>query len=389
MRVRKSTPLASEVIKVAKACLGAAERKAVGDVFVGGWLGMGEFTLRFETTLQDYLGAQNVISVNTGTAALHLALAALGVGPGDEVIAPSLTFIATFQAISATGATPVACEVDPDTLLMDLDDAERRITPRTRAVVPVHYGGQPCDMVRLLSWRVRYGVRIVEDAAHAFGSDIAGRKVGACSDVACFSFDPIKVITCGEGGAIVTDDDDLAVDLRNRRLLGVDRESDFRYRNERQWHYNVAIQGFRCHLSNVNAAIGLAQLQRLDQFVSRRREICCRYDEAFADVPVVTRLNVRYESVAPFMYVVRVPADLRERFMEALREREIETGVHYLPNHWHRLYAATAGPKGLPVTDKVGQQIVTLPLHSGLTDQEVEHVIAAVRSFDRAHQTVS
>src|ERR1041385_958550 len=232
------------MIKVAKACVGEDEISAIRGVFEAGWIGMGNHTLQFEDSIKDFLGATNVICVNTGTSALHLAMLGAGIGPGDEVIVPSLTYVASFQAVSATGARPIPCESDPKTLLIDLDDAEKRITSRTKAVMPVHYCGQPCDMDRLLTWREKYGVRIIEDAAHAIGSRYHGRKIGSFGDITCFSFDPIKVITCGDGGAIVTSDPELAEKLRNTRLLGVDRESEFRYRNERKWFYDVPVVGF-------------------------------------------------------------------------------------------------------------------------------------------------
>jgi perosamine synthetase len=366
------------MIKVAKACVGEDEISAIRGVFEAGWIGMGNHTLQFEDSIKDFLGATNVICVNTGTSALHLAMLGAGIGPGDEVIVPSLTYVASFQAVSATGARPIPCESDPKTLLIDLDDAEKRITSRTKAVMPVHYCGQPCDMDRLLTWREKYGVRIIEDAAHAIGSRYHGRKIGSFGDITCFSFDPIKVITCGDGGAIVTSDPELAEKLRNTRLLGVDRESEFRYRNERKWFYDVPVVGFRYHMTNINAAIGLTQLKSIEQFIARRQDICRSYDAVFGTLPRLQILEVDYDATAPFMYIVRVPADEREDFMSHLRERDVETGIHYLPNHWHSLYR---NGHSLPVADQLGREIVTLPLHYGLSDAEVEAVIDAVRSF--------
>ncbi len=367
------------MIKLNKALLGAEELAAVEEVFAGGWLGMGSHTLRFEEALKEYLGARNVVAVNTGTSALHLALVGLGIGPGDEVVVPSLTFVASFQAIAATGARPVACESDPETLLLDMDDAERRITDRTKAIMPVHFCGQPCDMDRLLSWREKYGVRIVEDAAHAIGSEYRGRRIGSFGDVTCFSFDPIKNMTCGDGGAVVTDDDALADDVRDRRVLGVERESEARYRNERKWMYNVPMRGYRYHLANIGAAIGLVQLRRLPQFIARRGEICRRYDAAFAGLPGLRTLRVDYDCTAPFMYAVRVPAEQRDAFMAHLRARDVESGIRYPANHLHTAFRDSA--QELPVVEQLVQEIVAIPLHPGLTDAEVEQVIDAVRSF--------
>ncbi|MBI1388554.1 MAG: aminotransferase class I/II-fold pyridoxal phosphate-dependent enzyme [bacterium] len=367
------------MIKLAKAAIGPDEMAQIQRVFDVGWLGMGVQTLEFETAVKEYLGAGHVIAVNTGTSALHLSLACLGIGPGDEVIVPSLTYVASFQAIAMTGATPVSCESDPETLLIDLDDAEKRLSPRTKAVMPVHYAGQPCDMRRLLSWREKYGLRVVEDAAHAFGSFYGGAKVGSFGDVTCFSFDSIKIITCGEGGVIATNDAELADAARNARLLGVDRESEFRYKNERKWFYDVPCQGYRYHLSNINAAIGLAQLAKLGEFIERRREICLHYDRAFQPLERIRTIKVDYSTISPFAYIIRVESDLRDEFMNWMKARQIETGIHYLPNHWHSMFRREG--ESLPVADRLGREIVTLPLHSRLTNDEVDAVIEAVTNF--------
>ncbi|EKD74608.1 MAG: hypothetical protein ACD_44C00384G0003 [uncultured bacterium] len=366
------------MIKVAKAKVGQEELDAIQSVFEAGWLGMGNFTLKFEEALQAFLGAEQVVAVNTGTSALHLALLALGIGPGDEVVLPSLTFVASFQAVSATGATPIPCESDPHTLLMDLDDAQKRITSRTKVIMPVHYCGQACDMERILSWREKYNVRIIEDAAHAFGSFYKNKKIGSFGDVACFSFDPIKNITCGEGGAITTTDSALAEKIKNLRLLGVDKESEFRYRNERKWIYDVPTQGYRYHMSNINAAIGLIQLKKIEEFVEKRRRICEYYDKSFSGLSGVSTLRVDYTRTAPFMYIVRIVARERENFMNYLKSCDIETGIHYIPNHWHSFYYDEAIK--LPKADQLGHEIVTLPLHCCLSDNEIEHIVKSVKS---------
>jgi perosamine synthetase len=374
------------MIKVSKASLGEEELQSVKEVFDVGWLGMGNHVLQFEDALKQFFGAEHVIAVNTGTSALHLAAHALGIGPGDEVIIPSITYVASFQAVSATGATPVACDVLPDSLLVDLQDAERKITPRTKAIMPVHYCGNPCDMDAIFALAQKSGLRVIEDAAHAFGSSYNGKKIGSFGDAVCFSFDSIKNITCGEGGAIICFDAALAEKCRNARLLGVDRESSFRYRNERQWFYSVKSQGFRYHMSNINAAIGLAQLKKLPAFLRRKRQICRRYNEAFDGIDGLRLIPMNVDEAAPFIYTVRVGKNARADFMTYLREREVETGIYYLPNHWHAMYEQPR--ESLPVSNRAGDEIVSLPLHCNMTDADAEKVIAAVQDFFKCNLRV-
>ena len=369
------------MIKVSRGCVGEEELAEVRDAFEYGYFGMAYKVTEFEDQLAKYLGAQHVMTTNTGTSALHLALDALGLGPGDEVIVPSLTFLGSFQAIVATGAAPVACDVVGDTLLLDMEDVRRWLTPKTRAVMPVHYAGNPCDMDALLALKDRYGLRIVEDGAHAFGSTYKGKKIGGFGDVTCFSFDSIKTITCGEGGAIVCRDPELADVIRQKRLLGMDRKSHASTSwKERSWMFEVRTSGFRYHMSNINAAIGLAQLQRVESFIARRRQICRTYDAAFRDTSL-RLLHADYDEVAPHVYVVRVPDGRRDALMQFLKDRDIETGINYIPNHLHPFFRR----KGvtLPETERAFGEILTLPLHCGLSDDDVQTVIEAVRLFNQ------
>jgi len=364
------------MIKVSQGCLGEEELAEVKEAFDYGYFGLAAKVLDFEEELKKYLGAQYVVATNTGTSALHLALDALGIREGDEVIVPSLTFVSSFQAISVTGATPVPCDVYSETLLMDIDDVKRRITDRTRAIMPVHYTGNPCNMDALMQISREYGIRIVEDAAHALGSYYQGRKIGSFGDVACFSFDSIKTITCGEGGAIICRDAELADMLRQKRLVGIDRKSHTASWKERSWFYKVKTQGFRYHMSNINAAIGLAQLKKIDSFISRRREICRRYDSAFKRIPAINCLPINYDEVAPHIYVIRVKNGRRDGLMDYLKNLGIETGINYIPNHLHPFYANKT--VSLPETENAYQEILTLPLHCRLSDDDVNKVIQGV-----------
>jgi len=246
-------------------------------------------------------------------------------------------------------------------------------------VMPVHYAGVPCEMDELLPLARERNIRIVEDAAHAFGSAYKGRKVGTFGDVTCFSFDPVKNITCGEGGAVVTDNDEIAARIIPKRILGIDKDTWSRMRQERNWFYQVVTPGYRYHMSNLNAAIGLEQLKRLDSFKARKRAIVGRYDEAFKNVGGLALLMHDLDQIFPFLYVVRVLEKQRDALMKYLREKDIRTGVHYVPNHLQPLFADFRVP--LPVTEQIYEEILTLPLYFEMTDADVETVIDAVYSF--------
>ncbi len=368
------------MIKVSRGCLGSEELAGVQSAFDYGYFGLASKVSEFEEELKSYLGAPYTVATNTGTAALHLALDALGIGVGDEVIVPSLTFVASFQAISATGAKPVACDVYPDTLLMDIEDVKRRLTSRTKAIMPIHYAGNPCDMDALCKLKDRHDIRIVEDAAHAFGSTYKENKIGGFGDITCFSFDSIKNMTCGEGGAIVFRDKSLDKLLRNKRLLGMERESQTTSAwKERDWRYDVTQQGFRYHMSNINAAIGIEQLKKVDRFIARRREICLAYDKAFKNISGLKRLVTNYSVVAPHLYVIRVLEGRRDALHIFLKNKDIETGISYIPNHFHCFYRE----KGLilPETEKAFEEILSLPLHYEISDEDVRQVVEAVKEF--------
>lgn len=364
-----------QMIRLSKSCLGDAEKRAVMGVLEREFLGMGAEVQQFEQALTEFFGRPAVCVVN-GTAALQLALEALGIGPGDEVLVPSLTYIASFQAISAMGARPVACDVDAEMLTLDFRDAEQRLTPRTRVVMPVHYAGGAGNPDAVRVFAERHRLRMVEDAAHAFGTVHRGKLVGGFGDVACFSFDGIKNITSGEGGCIVTDDPDVLRRVRDARLLGVESDTDKRYAGQRSWEFDVKAQGWRYHMSNIMAAIGIEQLKRLPALVERRRHLARRYDEALANCTRIVRLPLDYACVVPHIYVVRIKglsrrADLRER----LSSFGIQTGVHYQPNHTLSYYRDAAALP-LPVTNTVAPQMLSLPLHPDLADEDVDFVCA-------------
>lgn len=365
--------------------IGVDTIKAVVDAFDVGWLGMGATTQAFEQQIHDYLklGERRVIATNTGTAALHLALALAGVGPGDQVITPSFNFVADHMAIRACGAEPVLCDVRDDDLGADPESVASLITPRTKAIVPLHMAGIPCRIDELRALARVHKLRVIEDATHAFGTRIDGKAVGSAGDLTCFSFDPVKIITSIDGGAVVVRSSDDLPAAQQLRLLGIDKDTVERYKNQRAWEYDVLRDGQRYHLTNINASIGVSQLRRIEDFIRSRQRTCRRYTAAFRELPGLRVPASDFADVSPFIYYVRVPAARRLAFIDALRARNIATGIHFLPSHKFTV-AANWAKSAMPVTERVCDEIVTLPLHSNMADQLADRVIEAVVEFMRS-----
>lgn len=369
------------MIKVSRGCCGEEELAQVKEAFEYGYFGLAYKVEEFEKEVAKYLDTdRHVIATNTGTSALHLSLSTLGIGPGDEVILPSFTFVATAQAVSEVGAKPVFCEVNKDTFLLDVNDVKNKITSKTKAIIAVHYAGRPCDIDELLKIKDEKGIRIIEDAAHAFGSYYKRKKVGAVGDIVCFSFDSIKVMTCGEGGAIVTSDPAFENLAKQKRLLGIDRKSmHVKDWKKRSWIYDVPTQGFRYHMSNINAAIGLAQLKKVDSFITRRRELCNLYVKNLTGVKGIELMPVEYSDITPFMFVIRVKDGKRNALKDFLMENDIESGISYIPCHHFNLYKDES--INLPVTDNIFEEIICLPMHFELKDEDVITVAEKIREF--------
>jgi len=341
------------------------------------FLGMGPAVKQFEEQLSGFFRRPAVCVVN-GTAALHLACQAAGIGPDDEVLVQSLTYVASFQAISATGATPVPCDVNRDTLTLDCGDAANRLTSKTKAVMPVHYSGGVGSLDEIYSFAAKQGLRVVEDAAHAFGTEYQGKKVGGFGDISCFSFDGIKNITSGEGGCVVTEDEEVLRRVRDARLLGIEKDTEKRFAGQRNWDFDVINQGWRYHMSDIMAAIGVSQLERLSDVASKRRRLARLYDHLLDGHPRIYRMPNDYDFVVPHIYVVRIEG-MRDRTLlrERLLERGIQTGVHYQPNHWLGFYSADESTD-LPVTDEEYSKLLTLPLHIDLEESDVEFVVTVI-----------
>lgn len=372
-----------EKVPVYKPYLGQEVQDAARDALEVGWLGMGKLSKQFEEAIEARLGLtdRRVVSTNSCTEALHIAARLIGLGPGDEVIAPAFTYVAGHQAISRTGAEIVFCDVEPDFLTLDPARVRELITERTKAIVVVDYTGLPARVDELLEIAREHGLRIIEDAAHAFGSSSDGRPVGSFGDLVCFSFGPVKTITTLEGGAVVTPNPEDVQTLHELRHLGINSDTDARYKNQRNWDFDVVRQGYRCHLGSVPSAIGLAQLAMVDEFVKNRQDYCRYYDAALRDVEGVQLFDTDWEGVAPYIYVVRVrDPSRRAALVEHLAERGIASGIHYYGAHQYSFYE-DCRRGDLSVTELAAQQVLTLPLHPYMEDGVLDRVVEGVRSF--------
>lgn len=363
--------------------LGVEVHQAVDGALDAGWLGMGRLSQQFEAEIDRFLelDGRHAVATNSCTEALALAANLIGLKPGDEVIAPSFTYVAGHQAITRTGASIVFCDVEPDSLCIDPAQVEKLITPATKAILAVDYLGLPCKLDELMEIADRHGLRVIEDAAHAFGSRSDGRMIGSFGDITCFSFGPVKTITTLEGGAIITRDPTDVQELHELRMLGIDSDTDARYKNQRNWDFDVVRQGFRCHLGSVPAAIGLAQLGLIHEFIANRQNYCRAYDRGLRDLPGVRLFDTDWTGIAPYIYVIRVrDDDERSRLITHLKEHGISTGIHFLGAHNFTFYADSRRGD-LSVTEEATGQVLTLPLHSYMDAATIDRVVLAIRGF--------
>jgi perosamine synthetase len=360
--------------------IGDADVKAVVEALVSGWLTTGPRVAEFEQAFARHCGAVLGVAVNSGTAALHAAMRAIGVRTGDEVIVPALTFASSANAAIYEGASPVFADVEEDTLLLDPGTVRRLLSPRTKAIVAVDYAGQPADYDTLRQIAKSRGIRLIADACHSPGATYRTRKVGTLADISCFSFHPVKHMTSGEGGMCTTDDWEMAAHMRRFRNHGID--SDHRTREANGAHaYDMAELGYNYRLPDILCALGMAQLSRLDGWVAARQKIARFYDRAFACLPQVAPLYTHPDRTNAYhLYVVRLAASLdRDRVFAALRAEGIGANVHYAPVYWHSFYQARGYRKGLcPVAERVSQQILTLPMFPAMTEDDVNRVVEAV-----------
>lgn len=363
----------------------AAERDEVMAALQSGWITTGPRTKRFEAEFAARVGAKHGIAVNSCTAAMHLALEAIGVGPGDEVIVPAMTFAATGEVVRYLGAKPVLVDIKAGDHTIDPDAIERALSARTKAVIPVHYGGKACDMAPILELCRERNVVVVEDAAHAFPTRWNGRSVGSVGDVTCFSFYATKTITTGEGGMATTDRDDWAERMRIMSLHGISKDAWKRYTAEGSWYYEIVAPGFKYNMGDIAAALGLAQLARADEMLARRREIARTYIGAFESDDSLELLDPGcFDHHAWHLFVVKLRPEAmtadRARFIEELKALGIGTSVHFVPLHLHPYYRNTYGyhPADYPVALRCYERSMSLPIYSKMSDNELDRVVSAV-----------
>ncbi|MEV6278708.1 bifunctional SDR family oxidoreductase/aminotransferase class I/II-fold pyridoxal phosphate-dependent enzyme [Nocardia sp. NPDC051832] len=385
-------PVRREPLPLAVPLIGAAEEAEVLDTLRSGWLTTGPKTQRFERMCADYLGAGHAIATNSCTGALHVGLAAAGIGPGDEVITSPITWPATANVIVHLGATPVFADVEPDTGNIDPAAVAAAVSPRTKAIVPVHLAGQPCDMDALGALAGKHGLLVLEDAAHAIGAEYGGRKIGRLSDLTAFSFYPTKNMTTIEGGLLVTEDDRLADRARMLSMHGISRDAWKRHSATGSPHWQLFEPGYKYNMPDISASLGLHQLPRLDDFIRVRAGYAARYDEHFADLPAITTLARRAGSRhAHHLYVIALELDRlaldRDEFMAALRAENIGSGIHFNSLHLQPYFRSRGlTPDACPNARDLSGRILSLPLYPKMSLADVDDVAAAVTKLARTYQ---
>lgn len=374
--------------------IGDEELAAVREVLESKWLTTGPATLTFEREFAQYLGAKHALAVTSGTAALQLALSVIELQPEDEVLVPSFTFTATAEVATYFGARPVLCDSIAGGFNIDVSDAKRRVTSKTRAIIPVHIGGEPCDLDAIHAMASEHRLHVIEDAAHALPASFQGKRIGTCSPLTAFSFYATKNITTGEGGMLVTDNEDYAEKARCMRLHGISNGAWKRYSREGSWFYEVLHAGFKLNLPDILSALGSAQLRKADQFLQRRREIAQRYCERFEQAdelelppPVDPRCEHSWH-----LFLLRLrPAALRierNEFIDELKKLGIGASVHFIPLHLHPYYARAYGykPGDFPNAEDAFSRCLSLPIYPGLSDDEVERIIQTIENVVSTHR---
>ncbi|MGB9498861.1 MAG: UDP-4-amino-4,6-dideoxy-N-acetyl-beta-L-altrosamine transaminase [Dissulfuribacterales bacterium] len=356
--------------------------QAVVEVLRSDYLTTGPKVAEFEKAVADCVGVKYAVAVSSGTAALHCAMYALGIGPGDEVIVPPMTFAATANCVVYQGGTPVFADVEEDTLLIDPAEVEKKITPRTKAIIGVDYAGQPCDWDSLRAIADKYNLAFVADGCHALGAEYKGRRVGSLADMTAFSFHPVKHITTGEGGMITTDNPEYTQKLKLFRNHGI--ATDHHQREEKgTWFYEMLDLGYNYRITDFQCALGISQLKKLPAFLARRQQIAAMYGEGFQDDPTIIPLTCNNEIFHAYhLYVVKVARKPgREMIFNYLRAAGIAVNIHYIPVHLHPFYRTIYGyEKGsYPVAEAAYDQILSLPIWPGLSDEQVDFVLKSIQ----------
>jgi len=358
------------------------------DTVRSGWLSMGPKTIKFEELFADYIGCKKGIAVSSWTAAGHLTLEAYGLKPGDEVIVPTMTFPATAEIVCYFGAKPVIVDVDPGTLNISIEAIEKAITPKTRVIIPVHYGGQPCDMDEILDLAGKHNLKVMEDAAHSLPATYKGKKIGNISEVTCFSFYATKTLSTGEGGMICTNNEEIAERVKVMRLHGINRDAWKRYTESGSWYYEVVAPGYKYNFTDLQASLGLPQLKKVDKMWESRKRIARKYTENFKDNELIKLHVLKPDRESSWhLYPIRLELEKlninRARFIDKLRENKVGAGVHFMPVHQHLYYNETfnLNDKDFPVASNTFPRLVSLPIYPGMTDRNVDYVIDVVNSL--------
>ena len=362
-------------IRLSKCSISNKEIQSTKKILKSEFLGMGKQVKKFEFMLSNFFGRETVCVVN-GTAALHLALECSDIKKGNEVLVPTITYLSSFQAISATGAKPIACNVNPKSLLIDLEDAKMRITKKTKAIMPVHFAGDPGELDKIYKFANLNNLIVIEDAAHAFGSMYNKKKIGSFGDISCFSFDGIKNITSGEGGCIVSSSKKLIQRVKDARLLSIEGDTLKRFQQERNWDFDVKFQGWRYHMSDLMAGIGIEQLKKSKNFFKKRKFLAKYYDYLFKNNSLVNFFKRDYSNIVPHIYVVRIRG-LKNKFKlkELMLKNNIEIGCPYKPNHLLTYYKNKRN-FGLLDSELVYNELISLPLHVDLNKSEIHYVVS-------------
>ncbi len=367
-----------------KAELSSEEIDAASEVIRSGWLTMGEKTFEFERNFSAYTGASSSIAVNSCTAALHLALKAAGIKAGDEVIIPAMTFIATWEIITYLGAVPVLCDVIKDGFLIDPSEIEKKVSFRTKAVIPVHYGGESCDMEAIMNIARKHNLVVIEDAAHALPTLYKGRMIGTIGDITCFSFYATKTLTTGEGGMITTENVQWADRMRRLRLHGITKDAWNRYSDKGSWEYDVSEAGYKYNITDIASAIGVEQLKKCHEMNLARKSIALKYHNAFSKTDLLDLWHVRDENECAWhLYPVRLKLDKlkidRNEFIVELKNRDIGTSVHYIPMYRFSVFKDSGYTnKDFPACEDIFSREVSLPIWPGMSDNEIDYVIENV-----------
>jgi dTDP-4-amino-4,6-dideoxygalactose transaminase len=383
-----STKIATQSVPFHVPFLGKEEIRAVTETLESGWITTGPKTHCFEEAFARFIGVRHALAVSSCTAALHLSLEASCLTEGDEVLVPTLTFAATGEVVAYFKARPVLVDVDPVHFNLSLEDVGRKITRKTRAVIPVHFGGHPCRMDSILDLAAANGLTVIEDAAHALPAKYRGKSIGTLSPLTAFSFYATKTITTGEGGIVTTNDDLLAERIALMRLHGISRDAWKRYTAEGTWRYEITEAGYKYNLTDPQAALGLVQLSKCEQMWRRRVEIAKKYDKALSSLDAyLTPIVAEDVQNAWHLYVIRVQSSAlrihRDRVIEELRQRGIGTSVHFIPLHLHPYYQRMWGyrPGEFPVAEDYFDRCISLPIYPSLTDEDLHRVIEALHDI--------